>query len=260
MTTLGPLEGLGEQDIESPPFAGEPAAYCAAAGAQGDSDMALWRQGVRQRFPPGTHYRTVATRLGARIAANDTPNGEALRLQRIGETRDIERYAGESDAGYCERLAAAFPTWTAAGTPDAIIRQLNAFGLPDVAIYEEYAYGITSASEYGWRFVVLLGPSFGSLGWTAPVLGTCTLGEDQLGVTGITSLQRDAIKRIVLKWKQVFSFPLRILFLFDAIPLGGGQLGSIILGQGSIARVSMGEVRELGKAKLGARMGRGFNT
>lgn len=260
MTTPGPLESLGQTDVETPPFAGEPSDYCSQFGAAGDTDLALWRKGLRQRFPPGVHYRAVANRIGARIAGQDTPVGEALRLQRIGETRDIERYAGETDAGYCERLAGAFPTWSKAGTPNAIIEQLNAFGLPDVLVFEEYAYGITSASEYGWRFVVVVGPSFGSLGWTAPTLGSCTLGEDTLGITGLAPLQLDAIKRIILKWKQVFSFPLRVLFIFDSTPLGIAQLGSTILGQGSIARLSMGEVRELGKMRLGARMGRGFNT
>lgn len=260
MSNPGPLEGLGETDIDTPPFAGEPSAYCGAFGGQGDTDLALWRQGLRQRFPPGVHYRAVANRLGARIAAQDTPAGEALRLQRIGETRNIERYAGETDAGYCERLAAAFPTWTKGATPSAIITQLNAFGLPMVAVWEEYAYNITGASEYGWRFVVLLGPSFGSLGWQGLTLGSWVLGEDSLGVTGITSAQIDAIKRIILKWKQVFSYPLYILFLFDAVPLGSIVLGSWVLGQGGVARVSMGEVHELGQWVLGSKTGLGFNT
>jgi hypothetical protein len=259
--TKGPLEGLGENDVETPVFSGEPSTYCGTFGAQGDADMAIWRKGERQRFPPGVHYRAVARKLQANIAAADSPDGEATRLRLIGETRSIERYPGETDAGYCERLAAAFPTWQSAGTPNAIIRQLNAFGLPDVLVFEEYEYYITTADSYGWKFVVVIGPDYGALGWVPLLLGSWTLGEDSLGITNLQPLQVDALKRIVLKWKQVFSYPLRIVFLFDdATPLGLAVLGQMVLGGGSLAVASMGEVHELGKMRLGDPMGLGFNT
>jgi hypothetical protein len=258
--TIGPLEGLGLQDVETPAMAGEPSTYCGAFGSQGDTDMATWRAGERLRFPPGVHYREVATRIGATVAAADSPDGEATRLRLIGDTRSIERYPGESDAGYCERLASAFPTWRKACTPNAIIEQLNGFGLPDVLIFEEYEYYITTADTYGNKFVVLCGPSYGALGWTQCTLGTCVLGVDTLGITGTSPLQLEAVKRIILKWKHAFSYPLRVLFLFDAVPLGLAELGTVILGQGGIANLSMGEVHELGFMYLGDPMGLGFNT
>jgi hypothetical protein len=215
MTPPGPLETLGLTDIETPVFADEPSKYCGAFGGRGDADVALWRQGVRQRFPPSTHYRTTAARLRSVPAANDSPVGEALRLQQIGATRQIERYAGETDEAYCERIASPFATWGRAGTESAIVVQLNAFGLPQVLVFEEYEYSITDSDEYGWKFVVVIGPDYGDLGWTGCVLGSCVLGATTLGMGNATPGQLDAVRRIILKWKQVFSYPISAVFLFQ---------------------------------------------
>lgn len=256
---MGPLETLASVDIDARIMVGQPTAYLEAIGSEADSELALRRETTRARFPPSTHYRTHAARIGSVPASQDSPNGQSERLRLIGRTRDMQRYPGETDAQYCERLAKAFPSHIKRGTPNAIIEQLNATGLPEIRIFEEYEYGITGASDYGYRFVVVVGPNYGSLGWKANKLGSWVLGQDMLGISGTTQQQILNVGRIALQWRQAFSFPLSVVFLFDdAVPLGSWVLGQTVLGQGSSATLYMGELRGLGFAKLGEQNQIGF--
>ena len=256
---MGPLERFAADDIDARIIQGQPAAYLAAFGSEADGEIALRRETTRARFPPSLHYRTHAGNIGSVPASLDSPEGQSERLRLIGRTRGLDRYPGETDASYCERLAIAFPTHKKAGTPNAIIDQLNAFGLPQVRIFEEYEYGITGASDYGWRFITVVGPNYGALGWKANKLGTWVLGQDMLGISGATQQQILTVGRICLQWKQAFSFPLSVVFLFDdAVPLGLWVLGQTILGQGGSATLYMGELRGLGFAKLGQQNQIGF--
>jgi hypothetical protein len=258
---MGPLEALAETDVDATIIQGQPNGYLGAFGSESDAELVLRRETTRHRFPPSAHYRTHAGNIGCIPASNDSPVGQSERLRLIGRTRDIERYPDETDAQYCERLALAFPTHSKAGTPNAIIEQLNAIGLPQVRVLEEYEYGITHASEYGCKFVVLIGPNYGTLGWKANKLGQWALGQNMLGITGASQQQVRTVARVALKWKQVFSFPLRVVFLFDdAVPLGFAKLGTIKLGQGGAARLLMGDRRPLGIIKLGSIKQTGFGV
>lgn len=256
---MGPLESLAESDIDARIMVGQPQGYLGAFGSEADSELALRRETVRARFPPSTHYRTHARDIGSLPASQDSPEGQSTRLRLIGRTRDMDRYPGETDAQYCERISKAFPSHTKRGTPNAIIEQLNAFGLPEVRIFEEYEYGITSASDYAWRFVTVVGPNYGTLGWKANKLGSWVLGQDMLGISGASQQQILTVGRIALQWRQAFSFALSVVFLFDnAVPLGLWVLGQTILGQGGSATLYMGELRGLGFAKLGTQNQVGF--
>lgn len=255
----GPLESFAERDIDARIMVGQPQGYLGAFGSEADSELALRRETVRARFAPSAHYRTRARNIGSLPASQDSPNGQAERLRLIGRTRAMDRYPGETDAQYCERLALAFPSHQKRGTPNAIIEQLNAFGLPEVRVFEEYEHGITGASDYAWRFITVIGPNYGTLGWKANKLGSWVLGQDMLGISGATQQQLLTVGRITLDWRQAFSFPLSVVFLFDdAVPLGLWVMGETILGQGGSATLYMGELRGLGFAKLGAQKQIGF--
>lgn len=251
--TWGPLEKLGQTDIDTPAFGGQPSDYCGAAGAQADTHEATWRQSVRARFPPSTHYREHAKNLGSLPASQDTPIGEPDRLRLIGRTREIERYPGETDTQYCERLANAFTAWRAAGTPSAIVSQLRAFGFVDVLVFEEYAGGFyTISPDYGWRFVVVIGPDFGSVGWLGCLVGTAVVGTSTVGLGNGTALQLGAIKQLIVKWKQVFAFPLRFVLVFGDPPIVGlAIVGGAVIGGGTTSDILMGDVRAVGTAIVG---------
>lgn len=260
-TPLTPLEALALTDIETPWFTGEPANYCAAFGGRAEADLAIWRKSVRQRFPPGTRYRGVASVLGSRPAATDLPGGQGERLRQIGRTRQIERYEGETDEQYCERLASAHPTWQRAGTPNAIIQQLQDYGFVDVVVFEEYAGGFYDLSPpYGWRFVVAIGPDFGSVGWLGCLVGTAVVGTSTVGLGNGTVQQISAIKRLVVKWKQAFSFPLRVVLVFgDAPVVGLAIVGGAVVGGGTTTELPMGDARTVGHAIVGEALLTGFN-
>lgn len=263
MTTSStrPLEILARGDIESDVFAGEPSLYCEALAEADEDELALLRESVRIRFIPSAKYRNVARELNpSSPPVTDTAVGDPERLRQIGVTRQIERYPGETDQQYSDRLAGAFPAWRRAGTASAIESQLAAFGIVDIQTWEEWQFFLTLSNEYGNRFEMVLGPNYGSLGWTGCKLGEVVLGAATLGIGNADPLQVQAIPRIILKWKHAWSFPLRVLFLFgDAEPLGMAELGSTLLGVGGVAVVEMGSARTLGSAILGTHKGVGFN-
>lgn len=260
MTALTPLEALALTDVETPVFSGEPSEYCVAFGGRGEADLAIWRSSVRQRFPPGSHYKAVATVLGSKPAAADSPVGQTERLRLIGRTRDIERYEGETDEQYCERLAGAFPAWIQAGTPNAIAEQLVAFGFSSVDVLEEYEGDLSpGASEYGWRFAIRCrGPE--GVGWPGCIVGQAQVGTDTVGLGKGSAAQVSAVKRIGVKWKQVFALPMRVFFVWGDPPLvGDAEVGGAVLGEGTVIEEPMADVRSVGYAVVGQTPLVGFN-
>lgn len=251
---MGPLETLASVDVDARVMVGQPAAYLEAIGSEADSELVLRRETTRARFPPSTHYRAHAARIGSLPASQDSPNGQSERLRLIGRTRDVERYPGETDANYCERLAIAFSTHRKAGTPNAIIDQLHAFGFVDVIVFEEYAGGFYAepTDEYGWRFVVVVGPNFGSVAWSGAIVGTAVVGTDTVGLGTGTATQLKAIKLLIIKWKQAFAIPLRFVIVFGDAPIVGlAIVGGAIVGGGQTTEVQMVDPRTVGTAVVG---------
>lgn len=254
MPTPGPLETFAAIDVDVAIVQGQPAAYLAAFGSEADSEMALRRETTRLRFPPSNHYKTHAGDIGSEAAALDSPIGQSERLRLIGRTRNLDRYPGETDTQYCERLAIAFPTHQAAGTPSAIIAQLRALGFIDVFVFEEYAGGFYAepTDEYGWRFAVVIGPNFGSVGWPGAIVGTAVVGSSTVGLGTGTALQIAALKRLIIQWKQAFAVPLRIILRFgDASIVGLAVVGSAMVGVGAVTEVVMTDHRVVGTAVVG---------
>lgn len=259
---IGPLESFASIDVDAAIMQGQPAAYLAAFGSEADSELALRRETVRHRFPPSTHYRTHAGNIGSVPASLDSPEGQSERLRLIGRTRALDRYPGETDAQYCERLAIAFPTHIKAGTPDAIVDQLRAFGFVDAVVFQEYEGGFYAepTDEYGWRFVVVVGPNFGSIGWLGALVGTAVVGTDTVGLGTGTTLQLAAIKRLIVQWKQAFAIPLRFVIVFGPAPIVGlAIVGGAIVGGGQTTEVPMVDPRTVGHAVVGEAPLWGFN-
>ena len=259
---MGPLESLAESDIDARIMVGQPQGYLGAFGSEADSELALRRETVRARFPPSAHYRMHARNVGSLPASQDSPEGQATRLRLIGQTRNLPRYPSETDAAYCERLAIAFPTHIKAGTPNAIIDQLRAFGFVDVVVFEEYAGGFYAepTDDYGWRFVVVLGPNFGSVGWLGALVGTAVVGVDTVGLGNGTALQLAAVKRLIIQWKQAFAIPLRFVLVFGDPPIVGlAIVGGAVVGGGQTTEVQMVDPRTVGAAIVGEAPLWGFN-
>jgi len=133
-------------------------------------------------------------------------------LDAVGAWMLLPRFPGEPNGtaptqpgladgtGYRGRLCVAWTTWKIAGTKQAIISSLNAWGLPDVTIYNDYETAPTPPPPWpgSWytRFAVKIGPSFGGFGW-----GT---GNDP------TPDQQTQMRRQVLQWKWLYSYPVDI--------------------------------------------------
>ncbi len=128
--------------------------------------------------------------------------GDSLRLQKLGAEFGLERYFLETDEQYEARLTNAFPAHEQSGTALGIVAQLNAYGLPDVQVVEDWQ-GTFADGYWPSRYWVVIGPDFGQFDFRRVVLGsTWTLGgPGTLGSTA-TREQIQAIVRIIQKWSD----------------------------------------------------------
>jgi hypothetical protein len=71
---------------------------------------------------------------------------DSTAIDDVGVGYQIPRYASQSDAAYQAAIIAAWQTWAEAGSPQAIIDQLHAYGVSDVrVVQEETNHGATAA-------------------------------------------------------------------------------------------------------------------
>jgi len=120
--------------------------------------------------------------------------GGFLRLPRLGGEPNG---TAQPRMGYRGRLCAAFAAWALAGSKAAIIASLNAWGLPDVTIVNDYEKSPPWPGSWYTRFEVDVGPSFGTFGWGP--------GNDP------TVDQQKQMVGQILKWKWICSLPVKIL-------------------------------------------------
>ena len=166
-------------------------------------------------------------------------------LGYVGEGLSIERYAADTDASYRARLLDPFATWSKAGSPQGIVDQLVAFGIPDVRVYMDFEGHFSDGGWYS-RFDVHLGPNYGALGWL-PMQMPFKLGSGTLGSTA-TRPQVVTCKKIILKWKSAHSYPVRVVLrwplttLLGVTPTGTLQMPFKLGGGHESARWKIGKL------------------
>ena len=162
-------------------------------------------------------------------------------LDLLGQRFALERYPGEIDgtapnvpgetgSGYRGRLCAAWQAWLWAGTKEAIVGQLRAYGLVDVEVYSAQELSFLPASPIGYdpetsppwysAFVVVVGPDFGTTG-IGPLLAPFTAGISTTGGSTATRDQVAQIARILLRWKGVHAYPAGVILRFNDTAIGG---------------------------------------
>lgn len=208
-------QGLLPQPVTEGPTA---QAFLGTLGEGLDAQSDLDRLALKARLTDGALMATVCASLGvARVPAT----GDTERLRRLGVAKGLTRYATETDAQFEARIDAAIADARLLSTVAGLKGQIRAYGIPDVEIVEEcYSQLGAPESAFGFKFVVVLGPNFGTLGWT-PLVLPFALGSSYLGIVGATPAQFSDLARIILAWKSAASFPLTIVCRFGGAPLLG---------------------------------------
>lgn len=138
-------------------------------------------------------------------------------LDAVGAWLLLPRFPGEIDgsstppSGYRGRLINAWTTWYYAGSKQAIITSLQGYGIPDVAVDNDYEVSPPWDGSWYTRFRVRLGPDFGTYGWG--------VGNDP------TAAQKAQIQRQVLFWKWAYSYPVDVV-----LDYGGGDSFTFYIG------------------------------
>lgn len=130
-------------------------------------------------------------------------------LDDVGRMLKIERYFGEPDATYRERLKAGWDTWELAGLPEAIVRSLNAYGIIDVTIYRWDEW--PTPDDWFSKFYVVLGPS---MPYEAQIWGTFSWGDPSTWGSTATVNDVRAIWKQIIKWKAPHGVPVAIILNF----------------------------------------------
>ncbi len=118
-------------------------------------------------------------------------------LDHLGAASGIERFSGETDASYGPRVQARWPTWKKAGSKQAIIDSLNAWGIPDVACDNDYEVSPPWDGAWWTRCRIRLGPNFGAFVWNP--------------TNPPTAAERAQIQRQVLKFKWAWAYPVDVV-------------------------------------------------
>ena len=176
-----------------------------ALGRPQDVEQALLTDAVLMRYP-------------ARCPADALPF--------LGADSNIERFPGEPDGtanpptGYHGRLMARWETWKKAGSAQGVIASLRAYGFTDVQLVQDFEAHYFQGDWYS-RFQVIVGPDFGALAF-APLVAPFTTDAEGSTTGGSTATisQVRAVKRQILKWKAVHSYPVRIILRFGDVVLG----------------------------------------
>ena len=143
-------------------------------------------------------------------------------LDLLGQAFDLGRFPGESNDAYRARLAAAWPTYDIAGSAQAIVASLQAYGFVDVLVLPVWQAPApflpeSSSTSYS-EFYVFLGPDMGTTGILPLILGSWTLGSSPGSTLGssATVAQITAAKRQILRWKAAHGLPIRVFLLFGS--------------------------------------------
>ncbi len=251
--TQGPPVWLSDEEAQE--FLGQ-------LGDEKDRQLATVREGVKLRWTSGAKMRERCAELGLAVVPAEE---DAPRLRELGKGFQLERYPVESGERYQVRLDGAWNAHALTGTPESIIGQIHAYGIPDVEIFEEWShYLVPDGGEYMGGLVVLLGPNYGTLNWR-PLTMPFVLGEPTiLGIAGASQADVRNVVRIVRRWKDSETLPLALVFRFgDAAVLGAGLTMPFVLGcsvgeNNGYARVEVGTHSLMGDITLGFQLGKHY--
>jgi hypothetical protein len=203
--------------------------FAAVLGGKQDDELALLRIALLSRLP------------------SRCPDDA---LDALGEWFNLPRFDGEADgtvtSGYRGRLCAAWSTWQKAGSAEAIIDSLEAYGFVDVEVYTTTEQLREDGTEVpAWTspvgnysdFWVVLGPDFGTLAPIEPLVMPFTLGSPTTLGTTAPDTVINAIKGQILKWKAAHAYPRGVVFLFSGVLLGAPLTMPFTLG-GSSAMIA----------------------
>ncbi len=232
-------------------------AFLGGIGEALDAQTVLDKQALKARYADGVVMGEVAASLGV---VRLPTTGDTERLRRLGAAKDLVRYPNETDAQFEGRIDSAIADARLLTTIEGLKRQLVAFGLNDIEVIEEWATSLGApGSTFAERWTVVLGPSFGALGWRPLTLPFKLGAPTVLGVAGMTRAQIANVVRILLAWKTASSKVIAIVFRFGDFPVlgcGGLKLPFKLGGSGGAAgsgyaRRPVGENGALGKHALG---------
>lgn len=205
----------------------ETRAYLGVLGAAKDVIIDQARVGVKMRYPGGPRMQAAQDGLPIVNERVVSAVGDPKRLSLLGSTFALARLGSMSDAEYEQYLESAWAVWGLGGTIESIFDALTACGLPQIEIVEEWQDPLGSwsnpAGGYGWRFCIILGPDYGSLGWSpmgSPLPGPVV---PVLGIAGMTANQLADIARLVRMWKTAAATPVKLVFRFAS----GGNVSPV---------------------------------
>jgi len=142
------------------------------------------------------------------------PSFQADALGRIGSERMMERYFGESEDGYKQRLLGAWRAWSQAGTPASIIEQLAALGLT-ASVKENWQWNWDGDSANFSRFwVIITGHPWVPRKWgDGSKWGPSSLWGARR--TPPSMIDARAIRRVIKKWKAGHTVCPYAVIVFD---------------------------------------------
>lgn len=139
-------------------------------------------------------------------------------LTPIGEEQQMPQYPGEDWLTYRNRLRDPWGTWDDAGTPNIIIEQLEAAGLPGAQWFRWTENG--SRTEFAIWYGAGTHPVTGS-----PTVGAFTIGDGTiLGPEGLTQDQIRAYKDLINHWKPALWVCTNVIFELSGWTVGAGHV------------------------------------
>jgi len=156
-------------------------------GQTQDDEMALLKAGVSMRVPD--------------YCPDDA-------LGKLAVTFHLPTFIGELADQLRGRCKEAFPTWEEAGLPQAIIRSLKGYGIPEIQVINWSEW--QTPDDWFSKFWVRIKGFFGPLNW-----GEFNWGDEYTWGTTATSAQKHAIFGQILYWKSPQSLPVSVLVDLD---------------------------------------------
>ncbi len=164
----------------------------------------------------GSAQDTETDLLKAGVSMSDPDFCPDDALGRLAAIFRLPTFVGELAEQLRGRCKEAFPTWEEAGLPQAIIRSLTGYGVPEIEVINWSEW--RTPDDWFSKFWVRLRGFFAPLNW-----GEFNWGDPQVtwGSTA-TPAQKKAVFGQILYWKSPQSLPVAVL-----VDFGDGMLWGV---------------------------------